>query len=397
MEQIYLKKTLEFEYAGQRLQFQVAQDLFSSHQIDIGSARLIRSFSQQSLGPFRKVLDLGSGYGVLGLMLKAMYPHSLVHLVDRDALAVAFSARNAALNGLEGVLAYGSLVYDDVPSRDFDCILSNIPGKAGEPVIASILHDARYFLAPQGMVAIVVVTALEPLVKELLSAPDITITYHQSRSGHAVFHYGFQGHLSAPPTYDPGLDRGLYQREAVMFPLGDDDCTVHTARGLAEFDTLGYSTRLLVDALPELGAKAERVAVFNPGQGYVPLAAWKLLAPRALQLVERDLLSLRYARRNLLDNGCPDERIALIHQVGWQLPSAVDLVLGVLREEEGPEALAWSVERAAEALVPDGQMVLAGSSTAITRLSKAASLGARLRIEGRKRHKGQSLVVFRPR
>ena len=131
----YTKKTVDFRYAGTALRFAVAQSLFSSHQVDIGTQHLLRSLVDIDLSHARKILDLGCGYGPLGLALAQVAPDSEIHLVERDALAVAFARHNGALNNIPNVRAYGSLGYDDVTERDFDVVVSNVPGKAGESVI----------------------------------------------------------------------------------------------------------------------------------------------------------------------------------------------------------------------------------------------------------------------
>ena len=139
----HTKKTVDFRYAGTTLQFAVAQSLFSSHQIDIGTQHLLKSLVCIDLSHARKILDLGCGYGPLGLALAQLAPESEIHLVDRDALAAAFARHNGALNNIPNVTAYGSLGYDDVMERGFDVVVSNIPGKAGESVIRDLLFRAE--------------------------------------------------------------------------------------------------------------------------------------------------------------------------------------------------------------------------------------------------------------
>ena len=214
MSDVYFKKTVDFYHNEHTLHFHVAQDLFSSHQIDVGTSRLLRSLVDAP--PFAKILDLGCGYGPLGLTLKALYPESVVHAVDRDALAVEYTRQNAALNQLADVEVYSSLGFDDVSARDFDLIISNIPGKAGDTVIASLLRDAVHFLKPGGLVAIVVVAALEATVAQALDDPGIEIVFQETRTGHAIFHYRFtEAYRAAQPPFAGGLARGLYHRESI--------------------------------------------------------------------------------------------------------------------------------------------------------------------------------------
>ncbi|HOT93521.1 MAG TPA: methyltransferase [Anaerolineae bacterium] len=398
MEDVYYKKTIDFFHAGQTLKFHVSQDLFSSHQVDVGTARLLRSLD--STRPFHKILDLGCGYGPLGLTLKKLYPESRVHLVDRDALAVLYTRQNATLNHIADVCVYGSLGYDEVQERDFDLIISNIPGKAGEKVIAGLLRDACHFLKPDGLVAIVVVAALEATVTPILSVPDIEIVFQETRSGHAIFHYRFsEAYRAIRPPYTNGFAAGLYHRDAVTITTGPLTFPMQTARGLPEFDGLSYHSRLLIEGLLTLrDTPFNRVLVFNPGQGHIPVALWQIVRPEAIVLMDRDLLSLQYARHNLIQNGCPASRITTAHQVDLASQSAdqtVDLIAGILREEEGPAAAEWLVQQAAAQLTPGGWLWLVAGSTPITRLEKAIHSGKLWRIEKRKRDKGLSLLALR--
>mgnify|MGYP000095648787 CR=1 FL=1 len=403
MPDVYYKKTIDFYHSGRpgkhghTLHFHVAQDLFSSHQIDVGTARLLRSLTDTL--PFAKILDLGCGYGPLGLTLKALYPESIVHAVDRDALAVEYTRQNAELNGLAGITAYGSLGYDDVREQDFDLIISNIPGKAGETVILSLLRDAVHFLKPGGLVAIVVVAPLAAIVAQALDDPGIEIVFQEARSGHAIFHYRFtDAYRATQPPFASGLARGLYHRDAVTITAGALAFPMQTARGLPEFDTLSYGSLLLLDNLTRLqGTNVGRVVVHNPGQGHIPVALWKLFNPDDITLVDRDLLSLRYARDNLIQNSCPASRIVTAHQVDLALESkeqAADLIVGVLREEEGQAAAEQLARQAAARLAPDGALWLAAGSTPITRLEKAIEAAKRLRVNKRKRDNRMSLLMM---
>jgi 16S rRNA (guanine1207-N2)-methyltransferase len=398
MPDVYFKKTIDFYHNGHTLHFHVAQDLFGSHQIDVGTARLLRSLVDAP--PFAKILDLGCGYGPLGLTLKALYPDSVVHAVDRDALAVDYTRQNVLLNELTGVEVYGSLGFDDVAARDFDLIISNIPGKAGETVIASLLRDAVHFLKPGGLVAIVVVAALEATVAQALDDPGIEIAYQETRSGHAIFHYRFtKAYRAAQPPFASGLARGLYHRDTIDIEAAAFTFMMQTARGLSEFDSLSYGSLLLLKNLTRLQeTPVKRVIVHNPGQGHIPVALWKLFRPDSIALVDRDLLSLRYTRDNLLQNGCPAAQIITAHQIGLDGQEGMaDLVVGMLREEEGQAAAEQLTRQAAALLAPDGALWLVAGSTPITRLEKAVGAAKLLRIVKRKRDNRKSLLVMQRR
>ena len=397
-EDIYFHKTVTFRAWKHSLQFRTSQGLFSSHDIDIGTKFLLRTVVEAGYGNFHRILDAGCGYGPLGLTLKNLHPESIVHLFDRDALAVAYSRQNAELNGLDGVDIYGSLGYDDVKRNDFDLIVSNIPGKAGEPVIAYLLREAQYYLAPGGVVAIVVVSPLEEIVAKILAdTPGVEIMLRRARKGHAVFHYRFAG-ASRPPKPDlNALERGIYHRKDVKMRLDKLEYAMQTAYGLPEFDSLSYGSEMLMQALTNLpGRDIQNAVVFNPGQGNVAVALWKLLRPQTIALADRDLLALRYSQFNLTLNGCPPEQVSISHQVGVDFSSGekVDLFLGVLREEEGKDATFLTLDRAAAGLSASGVIMLAAGSTAITRLAAYTESQDRLRLKTRERRRGYSLLVL---
>lgn len=397
----YFKKVVPFNFSRQQLRFKVSQDLFSSQDVDVGTKFLLRTvITKTENQAFQRVLDLGCGYGPIGLTLKAMDEDRLVHLTDRDALAIEYSRQNAALNELtQGIEIYGSLGYDDLRRSDFDLIVSNIPGKAGEPVIASLLRDAECYLAPDGLAAVVVVSPLEQTVANILAAPDIDVIWREARSGHAVFHYRFSDkHRDTLPGRENALERGVYQRTTEKISTGGISYHLQTAYGMSEFDTPSHATRLLVESMRGIKQTAvNRAVVFNPGQGHVGVSLWKLIGPSALALVGRDLLALHYTSLNLERNGCPSDQITLSHQVGIHASDheAADLVVGVLREDEGPDAAELTIVQGARQLSPSGMMVVAGSSTAITRLATFLEPEQPLEIVDRRRHRGHSALILR--
>lgn len=394
----HFHKVVTFQHAGHTLRFRVPQDLFSRFDVDVGTRRLLRSLLPVEIGRCRQILDLGCGYGPLGLTLKKMAPLSTVHLVDRDALAVEYSRQNAVLNGLDGVEVYGSLSYDDVSVRDFDLIVSNIPAKAGQPAIAHLLRNARHFLRPDGLVAIVIVAALQAQATEILDQPDIEVVHRSDWPGHVVLHYRFAA-PGAPSPQAGSLESGVYHHGQVQVSWSGPTFSLRTAHDLSCPGGPDLRVQILLGGLQELaGSSVRQAGALNPGQGYGPVAIWKLLQPGRLVLVDRDLLGLRWSRQNLLANGCPEERIVLCHQVGF--PSGqgpVDLLAGVLREEEGRQAVGLTLAQAAERTAPGGHIVLAGSSTAVTRLAGLAHGDRRLRLQKRERRHGESLLLLERR
>ena len=146
---------------------------------------------------------------------------------------------------------------------------------------------------------------------------------------------------------------------------------VKTVRGLPEFDSLDFQTKLLVDALwKRKDLPASKLLILNPGQGHVSVALWQLYTPQEMVLVNRDLLSLQNSKRNLVANGCPDDRIKTRHMVGLreQDEQPMDLMIWIVGDSTGQKTLGWLLDQAAESMTPEGRLLITGKSTPITRL-----------------------------
>jgi 16S rRNA (guanine1207-N2)-methyltransferase len=393
----YFHKTVTFRAGKNNLKFRTSQALFSSFDIDTGTRFLLRSIADAGYRP-QQVLDLGCGYGPIGLTLKRLFRESTVHMVDRDALAVDYARQNAELNGINDVEIYGSLGYDDIKRNDFDLVAANIPGKAAPVVMEYLLKEARHYLAPSGLMSIVVVAPLEATVVKILdNTPGVEIMLRRNRSGHAVLHYRFRKEIAAPKPERNGLERGIYRRQDISIQLNDLEYKMETSFGLPEFDSLSYSSKMLVEALNNMHIKKRQYAIaINPGQGHVPVMLWKICRPGHLDLVDRDLLALKYSHLNLVQNGCPAERIDTSHQVGIKLENGkrVDLITGIFRED-GKDATFLTMNQAIEQLSPDGMMIISASSTAITRLAAYVESQGQLRIKKRERRRGLSLLLLK--
>ncbi|MBN2075329.1 MAG: methyltransferase [Dehalococcoidales bacterium] len=402
-EDVYFKKELTFRYHRQEMRFRVSQDLFSSFQIDIGTQFLLRTLiSEFGTDRFSKILDLGCGYGTIGLTLMKLNHDYIAHMVDRDALAVEYSRQNAELNRIQGAEIYGSLGFDDVTETCFDLIISNIPGKAGEPVITDFLREAVHYLRKGGLVAVVVINPLEETVKNLLEGmTNVEIQFHKNRSGHAVFFYQFTDNASEPlQPVTSGFERGIYRQDRREVSFQDLIYRINTAYNLSEAESPDRRSELLIEYINEIkNPSVNNILLFNPGQGHVAVAAWKKLNPGSISLVDRDLLSLRVTESNLILNECPKDRIRLYHRAGIDTdnPRSADMAIGTIREDEGVRAINADISRIAEELIPGGKALLSASSTAITRIVTGLQNEKSLTVKKREKRKGNSLLILEQR
>jgi 16S rRNA (guanine1207-N2)-methyltransferase len=160
-----LRKDIEFDatLAGHALTFHTTWGLFSPKAIDEGTDLLVR---QLEIAPTARVLDLGCGYGPLGLAAAKLAPQGTVDMVDKDFVAVTYANLNAHNNGISNAEAYLSNGFDQVPAdRRFDVIISNIPAKIGGELLSIFLHDAYARLEPGGILYVVVISGLKDYMK----------------------------------------------------------------------------------------------------------------------------------------------------------------------------------------------------------------------------------------
>jgi len=398
----YYKKTVAYNYRGKNLSFKVSQSLFSSHDIDLGTRHLLQTLASESFDSYNKVLDLGCGYGPIGISLKSFYEPAIVHMVDRDALAIDFSKQNAVLNGQEDLKIYGSIGYDDISEADFDLVVSNIPAKVGEPVLSHILEDAKFYLKPGGHVAVVVIDAIGDYVTKVLeSNKDINIIFRKRWPGHLVFHYQFSSNAFKEPKPKLGaFERGIYKRGQKDIYVKESKVSIETTYGLPEFNILSYETEMLLSKMNDFKSKQlGKALVFNPGQGFIPSALPKLCKADEIYLVDRDLEALRESRVNMVSNGYRPENILLYHAIDFSKVDAgsIDLTLGIFDDKEDSKVHQALTRELSDKLSIVGLAVLVSGSTPITRIEFLIRKEKLFEVVQRQKSKGKSLIVLKHR
>jgi len=112
------------EVLGQRLELETRPGLFSPGHADRGTLAML---SCAHFEPGMKVLDLGCGCGLVGIVAARLCGEENVMLSDVDPMTVEVAARNAARNGVSGVQATVSDGFTGIDGTGFDLILSNPP------------------------------------------------------------------------------------------------------------------------------------------------------------------------------------------------------------------------------------------------------------------------------
>ncbi len=176
-----LRQPLQFAttLAGQPLRFTTTWGLFSPRDIDGGTRLLLE---QVSIADTADCLDLGCGYGAIGITLAQLAPHGRTLLVDKDFVAVEYAQRNLVLNQITHAEVQLSNGFHQIDrARQFNVIASNIPAQVGKELLTILLHDAHHHLRTGGQLYLVTVNGLRQFMQRNLN--DVFGNYTKLKQG----------------------------------------------------------------------------------------------------------------------------------------------------------------------------------------------------------------------
>ena len=141
-----------FAFRGKELRFTTDAGVFSRGELDTGTRLLLEALPENLHGD---ILDMGCGWGPIGISVKAVWPETAVTMTDVNLRALAHSRENAARNGAEAEILESD-GFSALEGRSFDAVITNPPIRAGKAVIYGLFARARDFLKPGGALYIVI-------------------------------------------------------------------------------------------------------------------------------------------------------------------------------------------------------------------------------------------------
>jgi 16S rRNA (guanine1207-N2)-methyltransferase len=141
-----------FLYRGELLTFVVDTGIFSSHGLDPGTALLIENLA---LRPTDRVLDLGCGWGAVGVAAAKSATEGRVVLTDVNRRATRLARENLERNRVRNAEVRAGSLYTPVRGERFDVIATNPPYHAGRELVLRILSEAPEHLLPGGRIVLV--------------------------------------------------------------------------------------------------------------------------------------------------------------------------------------------------------------------------------------------------
>lgn len=147
---------------GCEFTFHTTWGIFSPRSVDDGSRLLLDHLDISSAD---NCLDVGCGYGVLGMAMAKLAPQGRTVMVDKDFVAVDYAKANCERNGLSNTEIFLSNGFNQIPKEyKFDLIVSNLPAKVGNEQHYLYLFDAFERLNPGGRFVVVTINGLRDFI-----------------------------------------------------------------------------------------------------------------------------------------------------------------------------------------------------------------------------------------
>ncbi|MFC7678161.1 class I SAM-dependent methyltransferase [Paenibacillus sp. GCM10028914] len=147
------RRELETVLRGSKFKFISDAGVFSKSGVDYGSKVLIEALEIPSDS---HVLDVGCGYGPIGLSAAKLAKNGHVTMIDINSRAVELAKENARLNGISNVTIMESDLFEGVKGKEFDIVISNPPIRAGKETVHKIFEQAYEHLKERGELWIVI-------------------------------------------------------------------------------------------------------------------------------------------------------------------------------------------------------------------------------------------------
>lgn len=129
---------------GKSFEFLTASSVFSKKQIDLGTRLLIEAMLLPETGT---VLDVGCGYGAVGIAAAASNPRLHVVMTDVNERAINLARQNTQKNKVHNTEVRRGYLYEPVKDSKFNCVLSNPPVSAGMATVKALVTQAPTVIA----------------------------------------------------------------------------------------------------------------------------------------------------------------------------------------------------------------------------------------------------------
>jgi len=160
---------------GRFFEFLTASSVFSKKRVDLGTRLLIEAMVLPETGA---VLDVGCGYGAIGIAAAASNPRVRVIMTDVNTRAVRLAKHNIEINKVTNAEVRCGYLYEPVEELTFNCVLSNPPVSAGMELVKAIIAEA-----PKVMVS---KATFQMVVRSKIGRKTLPSTFNETFGNSAV-------------------------------------------------------------------------------------------------------------------------------------------------------------------------------------------------------------------
>lgn len=149
----HARDVVETTIRNMTMQFVTDAGVFSKNSIDFGTRVLLQAIEVPS---GVHILDVGCGYGPIGITLSKLQPDSHVTMIDINERAVELTKENCQRNGASRIKVLQSDLFENVKQERFDLIVTNPPIRAGKDVVHRIFSEGYELLNKGGTMWVVI-------------------------------------------------------------------------------------------------------------------------------------------------------------------------------------------------------------------------------------------------
>lgn len=149
---IVRKKSFKTRILGNDIIINSSSGIFSAKEIDFGTRLLIENAKING----KEVLDLGCGYGIIGIALKKIHPDINITMIDVNERAVLATKENCSSNNVDAMVLRSDIFsHPEIKNKIFDTILTNPPFSAGKRLCFQFIEEGAAHLNKGGLFQLV--------------------------------------------------------------------------------------------------------------------------------------------------------------------------------------------------------------------------------------------------
>ncbi len=141
------KKLITIKFKDKYYKVYTNNGVFSKDKLDYGTKLLLENITENNLEG--DILDLGCGYGIIGIILASIYPNTQIDMCDITDRAINLSKENSKNLNLTNTNIFKSNIYENI-NKKYNYIITNPPIRAGKVILRKFLFEAKDHLEDNG-------------------------------------------------------------------------------------------------------------------------------------------------------------------------------------------------------------------------------------------------------